>query len=62
VLDYGFVLDEEAKAFFTAAESFAQLQDNELSSQRVDFDRSTGRLAGSGGQFVGVNTIGSPAG
>jgi len=38
-------LDDEAKAFFTIAENFAQLQDSEPSSQRVDFDRSTGRFA-----------------
>jgi hypothetical protein len=37
-------LDDDAKAFFTTAENFAQLQDSEPSSQRVDFDRSTGRL------------------
>jgi hypothetical protein len=34
-------LDDEAKAFFTTAEKFGQLQDSEPSSQRVDFDRST---------------------
>jgi hypothetical protein len=53
-------LDDEAKAFFTTAESFAQLQVSEPSSQRVDFDRSTGRFAAVGGKFVGVNAIGGP--
>src|SRR4029077_739896 len=41
--DYGSVLDDDAKAFFTAAESFAQPQVSEASSQLVGFDRSTGR-------------------
>jgi hypothetical protein len=40
---------------------FAQLQDSEASSQRIDFDRSTGRFAAMGGEFVGVNTLGGPA-
>jgi hypothetical protein len=55
-------LDDEAKAFFTTAESFAQLQVSEPSSQRVDFDRSTGRFAAVGGKFVGVNPIGGLTG
>jgi hypothetical protein len=53
-------LDDDAKAFFTTTENFAQLQDNEPSSQRVNFDRSTGRFAAAGGEFVGINTIGGP--
>ena len=56
------VFDDDTNAFFTAAENFAQLQDSELSSQRVDFDRSTGRFAAVGGELVGVNTIVAPAG
>jgi hypothetical protein len=36
--NYGFVPDEDAKAFFTAAESFAQLHVSEPSSQAVAFD------------------------
>ena len=55
--DQGFVLDDDANAFFTTAENFAQLQVSEPSSQRVDFDRSTGRFAAEEGGFVGVNTI-----
>jgi hypothetical protein len=58
--DQGFVLDDDANAFFTTAENFAQLQVSEPSSQRVDFDRSTGRFAAEEGGFVGVNTIGGP--
>jgi hypothetical protein len=57
---YGFVLGEEANAFFTTAESFAQLQDSEPSSQCAGFDRSTGRFTGKGGEneFVVFNAIG----
>jgi hypothetical protein len=55
-------LEDDAKAVFTTAENFAQLQDSEPSSQRVDFDRSTGRFAAAGGEFVGVITIGAPTG
>ena len=51
--DYGIVLDDDAKAFFTAAESFAQLQVSEASSQYVGFDRSTER---STGRFSGRGT------
>jgi hypothetical protein len=57
-LDQGFVLDDDANAFFTTAENFAQLQDSEPSSQRVDFDRSADRFAPMGGEFVGVNAVG----
>jgi hypothetical protein len=56
---YGFAFDD-AKAFFTTAENFAQFQASEASSQRVDFDRSAGRFGAVGG--VGVNTIGGPTG
>src|SRR5258708_22017566 len=59
---YGFILDDDAKASFTTAENFSQLQESELSSQRVGFDRSTGRFAAAGGEFTGVNTIGGPTG
>jgi hypothetical protein len=55
-------LDDDAKAFFTAAESFAQLQVSEPSSQRVDFDRSTGCFAAVAGEFIGVRIIGGPTG
>jgi hypothetical protein len=58
-LDQGFVLDDDANAFFTTAENFAQLQVSERSSQRTDFDRSTCRFVAG---FFGVNTIGGPAG
>ena len=61
-LDYGFVLDDDAKAFFTTAENFDQLQVSEPSSQCADFDRSSGRLAAAAGAFFGVNTIGGPTG
>ena len=59
--DQGLVRDDEANAFFTAAEMFAQLQDSKPSSQRVDFN-PTGRFAGIGGEFVGFNSIAGPAG
>jgi hypothetical protein len=55
-------LDDDANAFFTAAENFAHLQDSEPSSQRVNFDRSAGGFAAVGGEFVGVNIIGGPTG
>jgi hypothetical protein len=55
-------LDDEAKAFFTTAENFAQLQVSEPSSQRVDFDRSIGRFASEEGWLLGANTIGGPTG
>jgi len=58
----GLVLDDDTNAFFTAAENFAQLQDSEPSSQRVEFDRSTGRFAAVGAELFGVNTIGGKAG
>src|ERR1700726_516135 len=67
---YGFVLDEDAKAFFTAADSFAQLQVSEVSSQRVDFGRSGGRFSGrgigflasaGGGEVLGINATGGPS-
>jgi hypothetical protein len=55
-------LDDEAKAFFTAAENFAQLQVSEPSSQRVDFDRSIGRFASEEGWLLSADTIGGPTG
>jgi len=61
-LNQGFVLGDDANAFFTTAESFAQLQVSVPSSQRADFDRSTSRLAAEEGGFLGVNTIGGPTG
>jgi len=61
--DQGFVLPDEAKAFFTAVENFAQLQDSsESSPQRVALDLSAGRFAAVGGKLVGDNTIGGPTG
>jgi hypothetical protein len=60
--DQGFVLDDDANAFFTAAENFAQLQLSEPSSQRAGFDRSTGLFAANEGGFVGINTIGGLTG
>jgi hypothetical protein len=58
---WGFVLLDEAKAFFTAVENFAQLQEsNESSPQRVALDLSTGRFAAVDCKFVGDNTIGGP--
>jgi hypothetical protein len=60
--DQGFVFDDDANEFFTAAENFSQLHVSEPSSQRVDFDRSTGRFATKAGGFLGVNTIGGPTG
>jgi hypothetical protein len=67
VSDQGFVFgvlspDDDANAFFTAAENLAQLHVSEPSSQRVDFDRSTGRFAAEEGIFLGVNSIGGPTG
>jgi hypothetical protein len=61
-LDYGLVLGDDAKAFFTTAENFDQLHVSEPSSQCADFDRSTGRFAAEGGAFLGVNTSGGPTG
>jgi hypothetical protein len=61
-LDQGFGSDDDANAFFTTAENFAQLQVSEPSSQRADFDRSTGRFAAGEGRFLGVNTMGGPTG
>jgi hypothetical protein len=58
----GFALDDDAKAFLTTAENFAQLQVSEPSSQCADFDRSTGRFAAAGDELLGVNTIGGPTG
>jgi len=55
-------LDDDANAFLTAAENFAQLQVSEPSSQRVGFDRSTGRFAAKEGGFLGINIIGGPTG
>jgi hypothetical protein len=57
---YGLVLGEEANAFFTTAESFAQLQDSEPSSQRGDLARSTGRFGGKGGgaELVILHAVG----
>jgi hypothetical protein len=55
-------LDDDANAFFTAAEKFAQLQVSEPSSQRVGFDRPTGRFAAGEAGFLGINTIGGPTG
>jgi hypothetical protein len=54
-------LGEDANAFFTTADSFAQLQESEPSSQGVDFDRSIGRFTGNGGEneFAGFNVIGA---
>ena len=61
--DQGFVLDDDdANAFFTAAENFTQVQVSEPSSQRVDFDRSIGRFVAEVGGFFGVNSIGGPTG
>jgi hypothetical protein len=64
--DYGAVLDD-AKAFFTAAESLAQPQVSEASAQSVGFDGSTGRstrrLSVAGGGFlVVVTAVGGTAG
>ena len=59
---WGFVLFDEAKAFFTAVENFAQLQDSESSPQRVVFNLSTTCFPAVGGKAVGVNTIGGPTG
>jgi hypothetical protein len=55
--DYGFVLGDDANAFFTTAENFAHPQDSESSSQRAAFARG---LAAGRGTFGGVNTIGGP--
>jgi hypothetical protein len=60
--DQGFVLDDDANAFFTAAENFTQLHVSEPSSQRVDFDRSVGRFVAEIAGFFGVNSIGGPIG
>jgi hypothetical protein len=61
LMDQGLVRDDEANAFFTAAEIFAQLQDSEPSSQCVDFNPA-GRFVGIGGEFDGFNTIAGPTG
>ena len=58
----GFALDDDANAFFTAAESFGQPQASELSSQRIDFDRSAGCCAAREDVFLGSNTSGGPTG
>jgi hypothetical protein len=58
----GFVLDDDANVSFTAAESFDQPQASELSSQRTDLDRSTGRFVAGGDRFFGVSTSGGPTG
>jgi hypothetical protein len=60
-LDQGFVLDDDANAFFKTAENFAQLQVSEPPSQCADFDRSTG-LFGAEEEVFGVNTTGGPTG
>ena len=58
--DQGFVLLDEAKAFFTAVENFAQVQDRE-SSPQCAFDLSVTRFpAAAGGKLVGVNASGGP--
>ena len=59
-LDQGLAFGEDANAFFTTAESLAQLQAIDASSQR--FDRSAGRFAAAEAGFFGVNTIGGPRG
>jgi hypothetical protein len=56
------LLDDDANASFTIVESFDQPQASELSSQRVDLNRSAGRFAAGGSGFLGVNTSGSPTG
>jgi hypothetical protein len=61
-LDQGIILDDDANAFFTAAESFGQPQASELSSQRIDFDRSAGCCAAREDVFLGSNTSGGPTG
>jgi hypothetical protein len=58
----GFVLEDDANAFFTAAENFTQVHVSEPSSQRVDFDRSIGRFVAEVVGFLGVNSIGGPTG
>src|SRR5512141_3096357 len=58
--DQGFVLDDDANAFFTTADIFAQLQVSEPSSQLVVFGRPTGRLAAVEAGFLGIKTIGGP--
>jgi hypothetical protein len=55
-------LEEDANAFFKIADNFDQLQDSEPSSQRVNFERSTGLFAAAEGGFLGVRTIGGPTG
>jgi hypothetical protein len=59
-LNQGFVLDDDANASLTAVESLDQPQASESSSQRADFDRSTGRFTVGDVGFLGVNTIGGP--
>ena len=61
-IDQGFVLDDDANASFTTAESFNHPQDSELSSQRADFGRSAGRLTAGDDGILGVNTSGGPGG
>jgi hypothetical protein len=60
--DQGFVLDDDANASFTAAESFDQPQASELSSQSADFERSAGFFAAGEDGFLGVKTSGGPTG
>ncbi len=62
LVHHGFVLADDANAFFTTAESFAQPQLSESSRQRTGFDRSAVRLAVEEAGFFGVNIIGGPAG
>ena len=61
-MHYRFVFEDEANAFFTTAENFAQLQISEPSSQRVGFDRSIDRFAAEEDWFLGINIIGGPTG
>jgi hypothetical protein len=61
-MNYGFVFEDEANAFFITAENFAQLQISEPSSQRVGFDRSIDRFAAEDDWFLGINIIGGPTG
>lgn len=58
----GLAFEDDARVFFTTAESLAQLQLSEPSSQRVDFDRSTSCFAVAGAEFFGVKTKGGPTG
>jgi hypothetical protein len=58
-MSYGFVLDDDANAFFTTIENFSQPQDSDAVSQRADFIRG---LAVGRGTFAADNTIGGPTG